>query len=273
MTPGLASKPGRSLLRGCLGLALLLSVGTPWAAGLQVSPISLDYGSLQRAQGVWLSNTGRAPLRAQLRVKAWTQTGGGESLDDTGALIASPPLVDLPPGERQLVRIVRLQPTPPPTEMAFRLLIDELPTVGETEEVDASSNTRSNGLVLLLRYSIPIFISPATVAADTADPRKAALAGVTGQLTRDATGPDGAVVLAVRNTGARRVKLSEVTSLDADGTRAMLAPGLLGYVLPGVTMRWRLQASPPMRHMGGPIQARFNDEPDAQILPVGDLDR
>lgn len=259
-----------------LWLAALLFAGQSGAAGLQVTPISLDFGALQRAQGVWLSNTGRTPLRAQLRLKAWKQADGAETLEDTGDLMASPPFVELPPGERQLVRLVRPQPSAPAVETAYRLLVDELPADESTGEAVASpSATPRNGLRLLFRYSIPVFVgvSEKTAESPLTTDRSAALAAVVGQLAPEPSVAPDAMTLTVRNGGRQRVKLSEVVHVDGSGSRTPLAPGLLGYVLPGAAMQWRLRVPSSMHRIDGVIKARFNDDMDEQILPPGRLDR
>ena len=55
--------------------ALALFSGESAASGLQVSPISLTLQQNQRAEGLWLSNSGDSPVNAQVRVFHWRQSG------------------------------------------------------------------------------------------------------------------------------------------------------------------------------------------------------
>src|SRR6476619_5108472 len=95
---------------GIRALVWLLAgaVATSATAGsLQVSPILLEFGDKDMARELWLSNSGPEPIRAQIRVEAWSQEGGVDTLRPTRELLASPPMAELAPGARQLVRIVR----------------------------------------------------------------------------------------------------------------------------------------------------------------------
>lgn len=49
-------------------LACLFFSGYAAASGLQVTPITLTLEQSQRAEGIWLSNSGDSPINAQVRV-------------------------------------------------------------------------------------------------------------------------------------------------------------------------------------------------------------
>src|SRR5690606_4984286 len=124
-------------------------------ASLQVAPILVELEDGENAEALWLSNSGEKPIRAQVRVLAWSQAGSEDQLDPSRDLLASPPILEIAPGERQLVRIVRPDSGPVPAEQAFRLLVDELPD--PEQEV-------SSGLQFLLQYSVPVFVLPPGIA-------------------------------------------------------------------------------------------------------------
>lgn len=219
------------------------------AADLQVSPISLEFKEAEQAQGLWLSNTGSQPLRAQLRVYAWTQDGGTEKLEPSGELVASPPAVVIPAGGRQLVRLVRPQPGPVTAEKSFRVVIDELPAL-------APGGART-GLSFLLRYSVPVFVSSVEEPAPPAKPQRV----LSGRITQEA----GKTYLTVVNGGPRRVRLSHLVLDDGAGNRTTLVDGLLGYALAGRSMRWEIPARP-QQLTAGRLSARLDS--DAQEQPL-----
>lgn len=227
------------------------------AGSLQVSPILLEFESAQQAQGIWLSNTGTAPIRAQVRVREWSQTTAGDTLADTDALVASPPILEIAPGERQLVRIVRLRASAADGERSYRLLVDELP---------AAEGADSSGLQFLLRYSVPVFVLPAGVAQASADSGPRPLTDLSG-LSASLSNADGNAVLTLGNTGRQRLRLSQLVHVAAEGTRTELVPGLLGYVLTGQQMRWSLPL-PEQIGSGGGFEARFNDDAQSQTLQM-----
>ncbi|MET3420033.1 fimbrial chaperone protein [Variovorax paradoxus] len=179
----------------------------------------------QSADGVWASNAGISTLHAQVRVYRWTQEAGEDKLHPTEEMVVSPPMVKLGPNDRQLVRTLR--PGPPPsgaTEHAFRLLIDEIPAASQGQ-------APSDGLKFLLRYSLPIFLAPNEGAAPM-------------QLHWSLVLRRGRHMLQVFNAGGTHAQLADVSYTDIHGRRSLLHVGLLGYVLPGATMQWPIQASP-----------------------------
>jgi fimbrial chaperone protein len=241
---------------GLLSLGwLLAAAGGAHAADLQVAPISVQFKAREQGQPFWLSNTGTAPLRAQIRVQRWSQADGADKLEPATDLVASPPTVEVLPGQRQLVRIVRPQPQPAPVERTYRLIVDELPS--------AAANAPA-GLQFLLRYSVPVFIAPEVPGA----PAEAA----------SAPGPASGTVLSARwraaapqeleisNAGAARVRISRLMYETPQGERTELVPGLLGYVLAGQRMQFSLPPAAARLTPGGVFKARFNDDAQEQVL-------
>ena len=72
--------------------------------------------------------------------------------------------------------------------------------------------------------------------------------------------------LQVTNAGPRRVRISQLEWVNADGSRVPLARGLLGYVLAGQRMHWPLTL-PAQARPGGVLEARFDNDVQAQTLP------
>lgn len=242
-----------------LGACLLLASGTLPAASLQVAPILLEFPPQEQSQALWLTNSGDQPLQAQVRVQRWTQEGGTEQLAATRDLVASPALLQVAPGQRQLVRIVRLQSGPVAGEQAFRLLVDELPSAGDAAP-------QRSGLTFLLRYSIPVFVgTPAPTPVETGRRAPPPPAATTDVSLLSARWQDGQ--LQVENRGDRRARLSQLAWINADGTRVNLRPGLLGYVLAGQSMQWPLP-QPQQARPGGHLVATFESGHDEQALPL-----
>jgi fimbrial chaperone protein len=252
----------RHAARGIVAAALAMASAAAGAADLQVSPILVEFGAREQAAAVWLSNTGKQPLRAQVRIQAWTQEGDQDVLEATRDLVASPAILEVAPGGKQMVRIIRLQPAPLAQESAYRLLVDELP--GDPGE-------DRKGLQFLLRYSIPVFITAAGPDEARADARvpegsttpSTDLSPLRLQLEAGAGGSR----LRASNTGARRIRISQLSLVDADGHEHSLNQGLLGYVLAGHSMAWPLPLALPLK-TGQILKARFNDDLQAQPLPL-----
>ena len=227
-----------SLLRSVTAAVLLAGAAFgASAAGLQVSPVGLRLQATQQADGLWLTNTGDAVLNAQVRAFRWTQDGGVDRLEPTQALQVSPPMLELPSGARQLVRVIRTGPPPPAgPQQAYRVIVDELPL----------EQPGLKGLNFVMRHSLPVFVEPA--GAPAAAP----------QLRLGLRVKDGGLVLEAHNSGASAAQLADLRFTDAAGRAVQAHPGLLGYALPGATMRWALKLAPSARVGAQAWQMRLN---------------
>src|SRR5690606_7700691 len=109
------------------------------------------------------------------------QENGEDVLKPTQDLVVSPPMLTIPPGQRQMVRLVRVGAGlgPPASEKTYRIVMDELPVALGAE---------SEGVKFVLRYSVPIFIAPALSASDAGKPMTTA-ASVQWALREGAHGP------------------------------------------------------------------------------------
>lgn len=245
----------RHRLPGLLLCASLALAGAgAWASGLQVAPVSLSLQAAQHADGLWLSNTGADPIHAQVRVYRWTQANGQDQLTPSQELVVSPPMLGVRPGERQLVRVIRIGAPPSgagAAEAAYRLAIDELPL----------QNTGKKGLQFVLHYSVPVFVEPAGAAAVAPD------------LHWTLQHEDGRAVLVVSNTGSGHAQLSDVGYVGRAGQRIAIAGGLLGYVLPGATMRWPLRQPATAFAGNGTLEATINGAKATHALSLADRAR
>lgn len=218
------------LLAGILaGLFCMVAQG----ATLQISPVMVDFQAGTNATGITLKNPGDTPLYGQVRVFRWEQANGEDVLTPTQDLVASPPLIQLGPHAEQLVRLVRTAHEPVAGEQSYRVLIDELP------QPDAGT---ISGVMIRLRYSVPVFIEAAN---GLAQPQLA------WYLKRNAKG----WVLRVSNTGSRRAQVASVQLVNEAGGVVGLNNGLLGYALAGRERSWQL-ALPVAADLHGHVKVR-----------------
>jgi fimbrial chaperone protein len=205
----------RSMLKG-IGTAVLfsLSVLAAEAASLRVSPTTVERIAPDSAAVFNLRNEASRPLNVQVRVFRWNQEGGGEQLQPTDDVVASPPSAQLAPNGEYVIRVVRVTKTPVRTEESYRVVVDELPD---------PSRRKAGTVNLVVRHVLPVFYR-----------------------NPDASGPDiqwslersrGGLMLVARNNGGSRLRLSDVT-LSQGGKVVARRKGLVGYVLGGTTMQW-----------------------------------
>lgn len=243
----------KSMLLSIAGAALAFT-SSAWAGGLQVSPISLQIPVNRQADGIWLINSGTESMTAQVRVFQWTQANNEDLLAPSTGLTISPPLIEIPPGARQLVRVIRTGPAPAAgLETTFRLIIDELPTepmVNPEVANDKGKPTSSYGMHFLMRYSVPVFIGDAT---------ETTIVGVGSQLAWSMEKTPDKWTVRVTNNGSVRAQLADLQVISQDGQALPVASGLLGYVLAGNTMQWKV-AAPQLNSPVKGYQAMINSD-------------
>ncbi len=250
--------------QGCVAsLAACVFCHTPsaYAGGLQVAPASIQMPINNNATGIWLSNTNSSPLTAQIRVFKWSQADGEDLMSSTSQLTISPPVVEIPAGGKQLVRIIRTGAAPAiGTETAYRLIVDELPA--EVPEAlrppTPTPSRRSFGMNFLMRYSVPVFIGDATDDS---------IKDIGSQLEWSAHKDDstGQWIVRVTNHASVRAQLADLSAVTTEGQTRPLISGMLGYVLPGSTRQWKLAATPRTQALKG-FQAQINS--DTQMIKL-----
>lgn len=207
-----------------IALAAAWLAATPaLASSVVIWPIDPKIASGERATALWLENSGAEPITLQVRSFVWSQDESGDRLTDQDEIIASPPMVEIAPGARQLVRVIRRTIRTDAAERSYRIFVDEVPT----SSPDLAPGQAGARLSVQMRYSIPLFTygAPQLQAAGTV-PLQSSVRNV-----------DGGRVVEITNSGDRHVRLTDLRH-GSDANGEILRQGLLGYVLPGATMRW-----------------------------------
>lgn len=189
----------------CLARADLPSIQ---GRNVEISPTTLSLAGPGATTICTVFNNGTETTASQIRLRAWSQVDGQDVLADTQDVVASPPFMSLPPGARQVVRIVNLAAQPSSSELAYRLLLNELPAAG---------SLTNNGITVLIAFNLPVFIA----GVDAAPPQLSA---------SFAQGADGNPVLRFTNGGDIHVRLADVT-YSVEERPFFTLPGLVGYVL------------------------------------------
>lgn len=230
-------------------LAILTAVqGVALAAGLQISPISITIPADKRADEVWLRNTSTEVVHAQVRVYHWSQAEGEDVLVPDQHMVASPPMVQLQPGQQQLVRLVRVGPLSAPAvnERTYRVLIDELPI---------QRTAAKAGLDFVFRYSVPVFIAGTAPAQP--------------QLDWSVQEADGQAWLRVANSGTSRAQLANIEYTPHGGQTVMAMNGLAGYVLAGQYRSLPLGLPASLFTKGGVFSSLINAvQAETRVAPI-----
>ncbi|UUE98793.1 fimbria/pilus periplasmic chaperone [Xanthomonas hortorum pv. pelargonii] len=214
-----------------VALACVAIDGAAVAAEIAIAPTTAHIPADSDQATVWLYNQAALPWRAEAKLYRWRQDGEREVLEPATGATVSPNHFEIPSQGRQLLRVIRLGPSPVQTEDSYRLVVTQHATGDETE---------------LLRYSTPVFALPSQPAAPNP------------VLRTTLSGHGGGRALSVHNAGLSHARLADLAYIDAGGTRRSIREDLAGYVLPGQTRQWALPANLPTG--GGRFVARINSD-------------
>jgi fimbrial chaperone protein len=201
------------------------------ASSVVIWPIDPAMTAQDKATPLWIENRGTEPVTFQVRAYRWTQADGENLHEAQTDVIASPPVAQVAPGARQLIRLIKIKDASQGSESAYRLLIDELP---RAPAPGATAAPRAD-LEVQMRYSIPLFVRGASVEG----------AGYGPALKTAFVLDGGQRYVELRNTGAMHARLTDLR-LVTRGDEATIVKGLAGYVLPGATMRLALPTDAPV---------------------------
>ena len=218
----------RIALIAAMNLGFAVTAGHAAPGSVLIWPIDPVIEPSQRAAALWLENTGKTPIMLQVRVFAWKQQSETDVYAKQSDVIGTPPMVRIDPGRRQLVRLTRTVAAAPNSETAYRVVIDEIPTPEAAPAADQGAK-----ILFRMRYSIPLFSYGAGIGGKE---REAASATPRLEWRPVTVGDKG--YLQIRNQGPVHARL--VGAAFGGDQATPFAPGLLGYVLPGATMRWPL---------------------------------
>jgi fimbrial chaperone protein len=187
------------------------------AGSFSISPIRLDLSATSRTAAMTVRNDEREAL-VQAQVMLWEQVDGEDRLTPTRDLLVSPAVFTLPAKGSQLVRVaLRTQPVDTTRELAYRLILQEVPQ---------DANPEFTGLHVALRLSVPVFVAN----EGTTGPALAWSAAASG---------DGLIVTA-KNSGDVHARIHGFSVAPATGDAQALVQPVGTYILPGQARRWTL---------------------------------
>jgi fimbrial chaperone protein len=184
------------------------------AASLQIAPTTINLPAKGGNATLYVINNGAEPIGVQIESFAWAQPGGADTLSPNPEIQVSPPMTQLKPGERQVIR-VRVKPVSG-GEHAYRLVANELPNAAATQR---------DRIQFRFTFSVPVFTGA------TRDDAPAS--GLAWNLSGG--------TLTVKNDGPTRAKLSALRLIGPSG-EIPVSGGNLVYVLSGASMQWQVAA-------------------------------
>ncbi|WWO99544.1 MAG: fimbria/pilus periplasmic chaperone [Candidatus Dasytiphilus stammeri] len=211
----------------------------------------------QNAAELWLENHNSNSILVQIRVFSWKQKNYENQLSEQQEIIVSPPMVEILPKNKQLIRLVKILTPPQYHQWSYRILIDEIP-----KTIEPTKN--KIGLNFKMRYSIPLFIDGKNIWTKPDYQHLNHL--------RPATHPilyyriitkNGKKLLIIHNKGLVHAKVTDIMFLDGK-IKHIINNGLFAYILPQAEIF--LPLSTPFIFSKGFLVAKVNDNLQFQQL-------
>ncbi|NER61673.1 molecular chaperone [Pseudomonas sp. MAFF212428] len=256
--------------RGSRGMGIVAAVGALLVAGtaqaatsVLIWPIDPVLEADQKAGALWLENRGDTPASLQVRVFAWRQGEFDDQFQAQREIIGSPPVATLAAGQKQLIRLTRTAQSPAGQEQAYRIIIDEIPPA--LPATDANTPPQA-AIRFQMRYSVPLFVyGQGLWGKPDADGKRDAAGVGKPRLSWRQVSVQGKPYVEIRNVGPVHARLTDVVMQQGSQSRPVVE-GLLGYVLPGATMRW---PAPTSASTATVLKGRVNGVEPAQTINQG----
>jgi fimbrial chaperone protein len=189
--------------------------GSALGQSIRVAPVTIEAAPQTSAASLTVTNETAKPVRMQVRIFAWRQRDGQDTLEKTSDAVVSPPQFQLGPNATNVVRIVRVADKPLQSQEAYRILLDEIPS---------REKAQPGAVAIVMRQSLPVFFGSGTVSASSLQ-WTASLKGQT-------------LTLRAANTGDLRAKLTRLRVASPSGKVLTQVDGLAGYVLGKQARSW-----------------------------------
>lgn len=191
------------------------------AGTFQITPTLAEIPAERRSATFTLKNPGKDEITIQVTGYSWAQQGSKRMLSDAKNLVVVPPLVTIPAGGTQIVRVADMNRNDQ-EESAYRVQFLEIP------------NAVDQGSVMLrtaLKLDVPLFFLP-----------EAPSGKVDWRATKTASGK---LVLTISNHGNIHARFSKLVLQDARGNALGRLNGPL-YLLPGTTRKFHFATRKPI---------------------------
>ena len=216
---------------------LLLLAGRARASSIEISPVRVDLSAKARVGVLTVHNSGEDETVMQVSLIHWPASDEAYAFEPADDLLVTPTTFRLAGGAQQIVRVGLRGPVPAQTEVAYRLIIEEVPALQEQE------TTRMR---LVVRHDLPVFVAP-----DAADQHRVEMA--------IDCGPDGAG-LQIRNAGNSHLKVLRMALTELVTSKAEGDWKTFEYLLPGAEKRWPLSKVAPAANAMAYVATAYTEQ-------------
>jgi fimbrial chaperone protein len=121
------------------------------AQQVSVSPLRVTFNTDQQSEILTVRNTSKQAFTIQPKVMKWSQKDGQDVMEATRDVLVAPPIVEVPAGESQVIRLALKRTPEAGKELTYRLFI---------QQVAAPQKLNTTGLTFAWNLSLPVFVTP-----------------------------------------------------------------------------------------------------------------
>ncbi|WP_332604306.1 fimbrial biogenesis chaperone [Acinetobacter sp. ESBL14] len=202
-------------------------------------PIYPKIEANEKAVAIWLQNTGKTDAMVQVRVFKWNQNNFKDDYSEQNEVIPSPPVAKIKAGEKHMLRLTQAGLVPEGKEIAYRVIVDELPVNLQTE-----GESKASKVSFQMRYSIPLFVygkgvgSGLTEESQKINAKNPLAKPMLSWYTQKNV--QGKTELFLKNDGQKFARLSAIKTTQT-GKEVALGKAAFGYILPNSTMKFEVE--------------------------------
>jgi fimbrial chaperone protein len=140
--------------------SLIILTSLSHAAGFSISPIKVNLTpENNKIMSLKVHNSSNELVAIQAELMSWNQKEGKDLYESkTREILVTPPIFTVPPGETQIIRVGLRRSVDLKQELSYRLFLQELPS---------PIPNKFQGLQMVMRMSLPVFVAPATGSASS----------------------------------------------------------------------------------------------------------
>jgi fimbrial chaperone protein len=124
-----------------------------------VSPLRVTFKNDLQSEIISIRNTSKQSFTVQPKVLRWSQKDGKDVFDATRDILVAPPIVEVPAGETQVIRLALKRAPEAGSEMSYRIFI---------QQVAVPAKEGTTALAFSWSLSLPIFVSATDAAVKPA---------------------------------------------------------------------------------------------------------
>jgi fimbrial chaperone protein len=191
-----------------------------YAGDFSATPVRIALSTGARTAALTVENHAEEELLLQSQVVAWSQEDGRDVLVESRELLVSPPIVRVPAGGAQTLRVGLMRAVDPSRQLTYRVFLQEVPPPPKPGQ---------QGIGVTLRFSLPVYVAP--------------VAPVIQRVRWDAkAAQNGSLALTLTNAGNANVQVIGVKLALPDGT-VLVDEKPVANVLSGQSRTWTFKTA------------------------------